>query len=160
MSEQAQQSEVRTLRIGDVAKLVGITPRTIRYYEEIGLLEADPRRIAGGHRTYTEQEVSRLKEIVRLKELLGVPLEELKELLQAQRAAAAIREEFQREDLTDERRCELLREAISLLDRQLALVERRLGELERLRVELDQRREKAQARLLELQARQAAGGGR
>src|SRR5579875_1919716 len=154
MSEQAQQSEVRTLRIGDVAKLVGITPRTIRYYEEIGLLEADPRRIAGGHRTYTEQEM------VRLKELLGVPLEELKELLQAQRAAAAIREEFQREDLTDERRCELLREAISLLDRQLALVERRLGELERLRVELDQRREKAQARLLELQARQAAGGGR
>jgi DNA-binding transcriptional MerR regulator len=158
MGSQFDQPEARPLRIGDVARIVGVTPRTIRYYEEIGLLEADPSRLAGGHRTYTEQEVARLKEIVRLKELLGVPLEELKELLQAQRTAAALREEFQREDLSDQRRRELLIEGIALIDRQLELVERRLGELERLRDELRQRRAKVEARLGELSEAQATAG--
>ncbi len=42
-----------SLRIGDVAKLVGTTPRTIRYYEEIGLLPPSPARPSGQHRLYT-----------------------------------------------------------------------------------------------------------
>ena len=49
------------LRIGDVARLVGTTPRTIRYYEEIGLLPEAPARPSGRHRTYTHEEVERLR---------------------------------------------------------------------------------------------------
>ena len=64
------------LKIGDVARLVGTTPRTIRYYEEIGLLPPAADRPSGGHRAYGQAEVERLREILRLKELLGVSLDD------------------------------------------------------------------------------------
>jgi DNA-binding transcriptional MerR regulator len=80
-----------SLRIGDVARLAGTTPRTIRYYEEIGLLPAAPERPAGGHRLYAPADVERLRGVMRLKELLGVSLHDLKELLAAEEARAAVR---------------------------------------------------------------------
>jgi isocitrate lyase len=49
------------MRIGEVASEVGTTPRTIRYYEEIGLLRGSGARESGRHRTYTEQDVERLR---------------------------------------------------------------------------------------------------
>src|SRR5205823_10279010 len=66
------------LRIGDVARLVGTTPRTIRYYEEIGLLPGGGEREAGRHRAYGERDVERLRDTLRLKDLLGLSLDELK----------------------------------------------------------------------------------
>jgi hypothetical protein len=78
------------LRIGAVAKLAGTTPRTIRYYEEIGLLPAAGGRKPGAHRSYAEAEVERLTELLRLKDLLGVSLEELKELAEAEGARAEL----------------------------------------------------------------------
>jgi len=77
------------LRIGDVARIVGTTPRTIRYYEEIGLLAEPSVRPSGAHRSYSSEEVERLREVMRLKELLGVSLEELKTLLTAEEALHA-----------------------------------------------------------------------
>ncbi len=62
------------MRIGEVAALTGTTPRTIRYYEEIGLLSCGMPRQSGQHRAYTEADVERINEIVRLKELLGLSL--------------------------------------------------------------------------------------
>jgi hypothetical protein len=47
-------------RIGEVAKRVGTTPRTIRYYEEIGILPGEGGRESGRHRLYGEREVQRL----------------------------------------------------------------------------------------------------
>ncbi|MEA2296933.1 MAG: MerR family transcriptional regulator, repressor of the yfmOP operon, partial [Solirubrobacteraceae bacterium] len=70
------------LRIGEVARMVGTTPRTIRYFEEIGLLPAGGERAAGRHRLYAPEDVDRLREALRFKALLGVSLEELKELLE------------------------------------------------------------------------------
>ena len=72
------------LRIGEVARLAGTTPRTIRYYEELGLLPAAGERRPGAHRTYAEADVERLTELLRLKDLLGLTLEELKELVEAE----------------------------------------------------------------------------
>jgi DNA-binding transcriptional MerR regulator len=72
------------MRIGEVAKLAGTTPRTIRYYEEIGLLPAAGGRERGAHRLYAEADVERLTELLRLKDLLGLSLEELKELVEAE----------------------------------------------------------------------------
>ena len=49
------------LRIGELAQRTGTTPRTIRYYEELGLLaSARPSRDAGRHRAYTEADVERV----------------------------------------------------------------------------------------------------
>jgi MerR family transcriptional regulator, repressor of the yfmOP operon len=86
-----------------------------------------------------------------LKELLGVSLEELKDLLAAEEARAAVRAELQREDVAPERRRELLEEAQGHIDRQLQLVEHRASELAKLRKELLQTRGRVQGRLSELE---------
>jgi MerR family transcriptional regulator, repressor of the yfmOP operon len=138
------------LRIGDVAKLAGTTPRTIRYYEELGLLAGAPERPSGGHRLYTQAEVERLREVIRLKELLGVTLDELKDLLTAEEARAAVRAQLRRDDVHPERRRELLNEALGHLDRQLELVEHRASELTKLRRELTNTRNTVLHRLAEI----------
>jgi DNA-binding transcriptional MerR regulator len=134
------------MRIGDVAREAGTTPRTIRYYEEIGLLEAAGERRSGAHREYTEADVERLREILRFKDLLGVSLEELRALMAAEDARAAIREEFRRTEDPD-RRAELLRTALGHLDRQLLLVHRRRDELAELEGDLAATRARVVARL-------------
>lgn len=144
------------LRIGDVAKLVGTTPRTIRYYEEIGLLPEALARPAGGHRVYTEAEVERLREVMRLKELLGVTLEELKTLLAAEESRAAVRAQLRRDGVAPGRRRELLGEALGHIDRQLRLVDRRASELAKLKAELTETRKRVRRRIRELDA-QAEG---
>jgi DNA-binding transcriptional MerR regulator len=141
---------VAPLRIGDVARLVGTTPRTIRYYEEIGLLPEAAARPSGQHRTYTEAEVERLREVMRLKHLLGVTLEELKTLLSAEEARAAVRAQLRRDDVQPERRRELLQEALGHLDRQLELVKHRAGELAKLEEELQATRKRVRGKLREL----------
>jgi DNA-binding transcriptional MerR regulator len=71
------------IRIGEVAERVGITPRTIRYYEEIGLLPGGERP-KGAHRLYDDADVERLIELTRLRDLLNLSLDELKELVEAE----------------------------------------------------------------------------
>jgi DNA-binding transcriptional MerR regulator len=144
---------VSPLRIGEVSKQLGTTPRTIRYYEEIGLLEQAPARPAGGHRLYSEAEVERLREVMRLKSLLGVSLGELRTLLAAEEARAAVRAQLRREDVDPGRRRELLGEALGHLDRQLELVRRRAGELAKLQEDLGERRKRVRRKIRELDAR-------
>jgi MerR family transcriptional regulator, repressor of the yfmOP operon len=148
-------ASAQSLRIGDVARLVGTTPRTIRYYEEIGLLP-DPRsRPSGRHRSYTEADVERLREVMRLKELLGLSLEELKMLLAAEEARAEVRAQLRRGDVEPTRRRELLGEALGHLDRQLELVRHRVAELERLESELSETRKRVRRKIRELDAHAA-----
>ncbi len=141
-----------SLRIGDVAKLVGTTPRTIRYYEEIGLLPQASARPSGGHRAYSDAEVERLREAMRLKDLLGVTLEELKTLLSAEESRALVRAQLRREDVAPARRRELLDEALGHIDRQLELVEHRAGELAKLKSELCETRKRVRRKIRELDA--------
>jgi MerR family transcriptional regulator, repressor of the yfmOP operon len=137
------------LKIGDVARLVGTTTRTIRYYEEIGLLTGPGDRPSGGHRAYDEADVERLREILRLRDLLGLSLDELRDLVAAEDARAVLREEFQRTE-DPQRRAALLEEALTYLDRQLALLRRRRHDLDELDGELSARRERVLTRLAEL----------
>jgi DNA-binding transcriptional MerR regulator len=146
----------QSLRIGDVARLVGTTPRTIRYYEEIGLLPDAPARPSGRHRLYTHSEVERLREVMRLKHLLGVSLEELRTLLTAEEARAEVRAQLRRADVEPERRRELLHEALGHLDRQLELVRHRAAELSKLEHELCDTRKRVKRRLREQGAPVAA----
>ncbi len=71
-----QESE--SVKIGELAKRLEITPRTIRYYEEIGLMPPAVR-LRGGARVYGPDEILRLRFILKLKEL-GITLEEMREL--------------------------------------------------------------------------------
>lgn len=67
------------LHIGEVARLVGVSTKTIRYYHEIGLL-AEPERTASGYRLYNAQHLLRLQRIRRLR-ALGLSLERIREIL-------------------------------------------------------------------------------
>src|SRR5215831_605073 len=144
----------QSLRIGDVARLVGTTPRTIRYYEEIGLLPEARPRPSGRHRSYTEADVERLRETMRLKDLLGVSLEELKTLLAAEEARAEVRAQLRRGDVDPHRRRELLVEALGHIDRQLELVRHRAAELAKLQDELGETHKRVRRKIRELDAKE------
>jgi DNA-binding transcriptional MerR regulator len=138
------------LRIGEVAKLTGTTPRTIRYYEEIGLLPAPGDRVPGAHRSYREEDVERLTELLRLKDLLGVSLEELKELVSAEDARAALRREWDSGIEDPVRRRQVLDESLGHIAGQLELVRRRRDEFAKLEDELLARRRRVRDLLREL----------
>ena len=146
MSAAAPSTE--RLRIGELAELTGTTPRTIRYYEEIGLLPGGPRE-QGKHRAYSQADVDRVREIVRLRDLLGLSLEQLSQLLEAEAARSELRREFQQADDPDTRR-RILEESLGHLATQLELVRGRRRELEKLEGELGERRRLVQRRLREL----------
>lgn len=129
----------RSFRIGEVAARVGTTPRTIRYYEEIGLLPAQSDHVKGRHRTYDESEIARLQELLRLRDLLGVPLEALRELLDAEQARADLRDRWRRSLSSGERR-DLLEQALAHIDAQLSLVHARRDALAELEHELRTKR--------------------
>ncbi|MBO9607658.1 MAG: MerR family transcriptional regulator [Paenibacillaceae bacterium] len=67
-------------KIEEAAAQTGLTKRTIRYYEEIGLID-NPDRTEGGIRIYTEADITKLKNIVLAKEVLGYSLQDLQEFL-------------------------------------------------------------------------------
>ena len=71
---QDVDEEREQMRIGDVARRTGLTVRTLRYYEEIGLLPPS-ERLAGGHRVYGEDDIRRLHRVNLLRHV-GVPLAE------------------------------------------------------------------------------------
>jgi MerR family transcriptional regulator, repressor of the yfmOP operon len=133
------------LRIGEVAKRTGTTPRTIRYYEELGLLAGAGERPRGSHRVYREADVERLDEVLRLKELLGLSLDELRELVEAEEARASLRREWH-EGIDDPvRRREVVEEALGHIERQLKLVRRRRDEIAKLERELSAKRRRLRA---------------
>lgn len=146
----------RPLRIGELAQVAGTTTRTIRYYEEIGLLPAADARAPGSHRLYGPGDVGRLTELVRLKDLLGLTLDELGELMAAEDARASLRDEWHEGTPEPGRRREILDEAVALIDRQLTLVRRRRDEIASLEAELHARRASLGDRLEELDTRCAA----
>jgi DNA-binding transcriptional MerR regulator len=137
------------LRIGEVAQRVGVTPRTIRYYEELGLLGSGSGREKGAHRSYAETDVARLQELIRLRDLLGLTLEELVELAEAEEARADLRGRWA-EDPSDEERLRIVEEAIPHVQRQLALVRARQATLEEFAAELDTKLSRLRRRRREL----------
>jgi DNA-binding transcriptional MerR regulator len=118
-------------RIGELAAKVGLTERTIRYYEERGLLES-VKRLDGGQRVYTDDDVRRLKFIQKLK-VLGLSLAEMQEL-----------ETLYGRHHTN---AKVLPRLIELLDSHLATVSERLGELAALRDEIRSYRQHVTKRL-------------
>ncbi len=146
MTPAAAPERDRLLRIGEVAELTGTTPRTIRYYEEIGLLpEAEDRR-QGKRRLYAQADVERLAELIRLRDLLGLSLDDLKRLVEAETARAGLRERWQHTDDPAEQR-QILTQSLTHIADQLKLVRARRAELERLESELTARQRRVRSLL-------------
>jgi DNA-binding transcriptional MerR regulator len=139
----------RQLRIGEVAELTGTTPRTIRYYEEIGLLDCAPERAQGKHRVYTQADVDRVREIIRLRDLLGLSLDQLSQLLEAESARAHLRDELQQTEDPAERK-RILEELLTHISNQLELVQGRLSELTELAAELSDKQVRVTQKIREI----------
>jgi MerR family transcriptional regulator, repressor of the yfmOP operon len=143
------QSPSRPLRIGELAERAGTTPRTIRYYEEIGLLGAAEDRGHGRHRSYDEEDVARLEHILRLRDLLGLSLEDLQRVVEGEDARAALRREWQGTE-DPAMRLRIVEQALGHIGVQMELVERRRAALEELATELRERRQLLERRRTEL----------
>lgn len=119
-------------RIGELAQRLGLTERTIRYYEELGLLES-VKRLEGGTRVFTDDDVRRLRFIQKLK-MLGLSLQEMLELEQLYRR--------------HRRNREVLPRLVELLDAHAAATTSRMRELAALRDEISAYREHVTQRLV------------
>lgn len=88
-------------RIREFATRAGVTPKALRHYERLGLLK--PRRTAAGYRVYSDSDRTRLEQIVALK-FLGIPLREIRALLNRPEASLAEALRRQREGLQEKQR--------------------------------------------------------
>jgi len=110
----------RTYPIGELSRRVNLSQRTIRYYEEIGLLHS-VRRIENGKRVFTDDDVRRLKFINRLK-MLGLSLAEMVELEKIYRSQRNNRE--------------VLPKLLGLLDERVNQIDDRIRHLGALKSEI------------------------
>lgn len=129
MSERSTVPNGTTMHIGAVAERTGLSLRTLRHYDEVGLLRPSGRS-EGGFRLYTEVDVDRLVLIRRMKPL-GFTLEEMADLLDvADRLAAGDVDPGLRARLTDyvataeQRRADLARK-LDMADELIALLKSR-----------------------------------
>ena len=114
-------------QIGELASLLELSPRTIRYYEEIGLLNSI-KRVEGGKRIYTDKDLQRLKFITRLKHL-GLTLSEMLEL-----------EDIYQIHRTNKK---VLPRLLELLDGHALKIDERINSLNKLKADILTTREKS-----------------
>jgi DNA-binding transcriptional MerR regulator len=136
------------IRIGELARRVGATPRTVRYYEELGLLPGHGRG-EGRHRLYDAADEARLSELIRVRDLLGLSLAELRAWDAAEHARAVLRERWAA-DPSEGERAQIAAEAREPIETQLALVRSRRAALEELEDELVAKRRRMREVLHEL----------
>lgn len=105
------------MRIGELARRVGVSAKTVRYYEAIGLLP-EPRRTAAGYRDYEPAAADQLS-FIRDAKRLGISLDDVREVLALQERGEAP--------------CAYVREVV---DAQLDSLDRRIADLQRLRTQL------------------------
>ena len=117
-------------RIGEVAKLTGVTTRTLRYWEELQLLQPSSYR-ASGERLYSPADVARVTRIKNLQELLGFSLAEVRTVLDAGdvNVLDRVRSELNSEHVSPERHLELLDEGIAANDQLLERLEETLARI-------------------------------
>ena len=146
------QAEEPSVRIGKVAQRLGVTTRTIRYYEELGLLGGGTARTKGAHRLYGEADIAHLQQVLRLRDLLGLSLESIVDLAEAEDMRAALRSEWE-QDPSDADRLRIIADAMPLVERQLALVKARQKTLSAFAAELRQRLGRMHELRAEIEAR-------
>jgi DNA-binding transcriptional MerR regulator len=139
----------RLLRIQEVAAETGLTPRSIRYYEEMGLL-APAARSGGAYRLYDADDLERLRFIAGLRNDAGFSLAEIGQLLEDEQARARNRVQFRAGGEAEQRAA--LADALARVDRQIATLERKRGRLDAMLADAAARRAHLQAHVDDLEA--------
>ena len=126
----------RLLTIGQAATAAAVTPRTLRYYEELGLLRPSAHSV-GGARRYADADLARIARIRELQQLMGFNLDEIAPILSAEDSLERIRGEYRSGKQTSRRRRELLAEAIEINDRLREQVRQKVSRIGGFLEELD-----------------------
>jgi DNA-binding transcriptional MerR regulator len=134
---EPEPGEQAYLQIGEVAERTGVTQRTLRFYEEKGLLKP-PTRMDGGFRLYSEGDVRRVEQIKRLQSLLGFTLAEIKEMVEAEEVKTQIKASYRKDAEISERRAKLLK-AKDVTEGQAAVIEQKLAALEEMKAHLEEK---------------------
>ena len=164
MSKRSPETEPVLWRIGEVAKLTGVTTRTLRYWEELGLLRPS-NHSQSGERLYVATDLSRVTRIRKLQDLLGLSLAEIQAVLgtEAVDVLDRVHSEIDAVDLSPSRRKELLDEGIVANDQLLARLDETLSRIQAFRDEraaVAGRLRKSRAELDEKPKAGAANGSR
>lgn len=130
----ADTDEQSLYTIEQVATRTGFTKRTLRYYEEVGLL-LPTGRTEGNYRRYSEADVERLERIKNLRDLLGFSLADIREIMEAEDERGQIRVAYKHETDTTSKVDQLYR-ADELICSQLHVIEKKLTGLEQMRTKL------------------------
>ena len=125
------------LQIGEVAERTSVTQRTLRFYEEKGLLKP-PTRMEGGFRLYSEADIRRLERIRHLQQLLGFPLAQIKEMVEADEVKMQLRAEYRPEAEASEKKAQILK-AIEVTERQLELIGEKATAIVDMQAKLEER---------------------
>ena len=120
--------------IEQAATRTGFTKRTLRYYEEVGLLPPTGRT-EGNYRRYSEADVELLERIKNLRELLGFSLADIREIIEAEDERVQLRDAYKHETEVDAKVAQINR-ADELIRNQLHLIEKKLAGLEQMRAKL------------------------
>jgi MerR family copper efflux transcriptional regulator len=145
---RVDSDQAALLQIGEVAENVGLSLRTVRYYEEVGLV-TPASRSEGGFRLYSDADVERLRLLKRMKPL-GLSLEEMRELadlIERSELPAGLRKRDLR-TLVDS-----LRSYAARADAAIEMLERQLGEARQLRLRIGDRLGRCEATLEQSAAR-------
>ena len=142
------------LRIREVAHQTGLTPRAIRYYEELGLL-APAARSERSYRLYDADDLERLRFIRGLRDDAGFSLAEIGRLLEEERARERNREQFRAASDPAER-LRIVTEALATVDRRVATLRARIVRLDVMVAEAEHRREHLSGHLHELEGEREA----
>lgn len=140
----------RLLRIQEAAAETGLTARSIRYYEELGLL-SPAARSDGAYRLYDRDDLERLRFIRGLRDDAGFSLAEIGLLLGDEQARVRNRAEFQAAQ-TNEQRRPIVTDALERVDRQVATLEAKIQRLEAMIADARARRAHLQAHLEDIDA--------
>jgi len=141
------------LQIGEVADRTGVTQRTLRFYEERGLLKP-PTRMEGGFRLYSEDDVERVEQIKRLQSLLGLTLAEIKEMVEAEEVREELNATFRPDRPVDERITRVGRR-IEVTQRQFDIISTKLTAMQEMRKDLEEKIEHYHKVMKDLQAERA-----
>lgn len=125
------------LQIGEVAERTGVTQRTLRFYEEKGLLRP-PTRMEGGFRLYSEEDVRRVNHIRRLQDLLGVTLAEIKEMVEAEEMLRELKAQYRPESDVSEKKSQL-QKATEVVTRQHGIVSQKAEQMSEMKQQLEER---------------------
>ncbi len=138
------------LRIHEVADLVGLTPRSIRYYEEMGLLSPSARS-QGAYRLFDQLDVERLRFITGLRDAAGFSIAEIRALLEDEAARRLAREALAATDDPVERR-RILQGRLDSIEGQLTSLRSKLARLQEMVDSLEKRRAHTADHIAELDA--------